>query len=172
MRTIRLLLSICLAGALLGSAVLGQGPPKPTKKHALLKRMEGAWDVQMEGGKGTMTYKMDLGGLWLLSEMNGEYGGMKFQGRGMDTYDPATKKYRNVWADSMSTAPMIMEGDFDNDKKVMTMTGEGPGADGKTAKFKTVTEFKDENTMLFSLFALDKDGKEQPMIKITYKRKK
>jgi hypothetical protein len=90
----------------------------------------------------------------------------------MDTYDPTIKKYRNIWADSMSAAPMLMEGAFDKDNKVLTMTGEGPGQDGKPAKFKTTTEFKDADTMLFSLFAVDKDGKDQPMIKITYKRKK
>jgi hypothetical protein len=172
MKTIRLLLGASVASVLLVPVVLAQEPPKPSKEHELLKRMEGTWDVQMEGGKGTMTYKMGLGGLWLLSELDGEFGGMKFQGRGMDTYDPATKKYRNIWADSMSTAPMLMEGNFDKDHKVLTMTGEGPGQDGKTAKFKTVTEFKAEDTVLFALFTLDKDGNEQPMIKITYKRKK
>jgi hypothetical protein len=82
------------------------------------------------------------------------------------------KKYRSVWADSMSTGLMLMEGNFDKENKLLTMTGEGPGPDGKTAKFKAVTELKDQDTMLFSLSGLDKDGKEQPMLKITYKRKK
>ena len=40
--------------------------------------------------------------------------------------DPAKKKYINVWFDSMSTAPMIMEGTYDKDNKVLTTTGEGP----------------------------------------------
>jgi hypothetical protein len=31
---------------------------------------------------------------------------------------------------------------------------------------------RDADTVNFSLFMVDKDGKEQPMVKITYKRKK
>ena len=137
-----------------------------------MKRLVGTWDAETEFGKGTMTYKMGLGGLWLIGDFEGEFGGMKFEGNGLDTYDPATKKYRSVWVDSFSTAPRIMEGNLDKDNKVMTMTGEGRGPDGKTAKYKSITEIKDADTVNFSLFMVDKDGKEQPMVKITYKRKK
>jgi len=119
-----------------------------------------------------MTYKMGLGGLWLIGDFEGEIAGMKFKGKGLDTYDPGTKKYRSIWVDSLSTAPMVMEGNLDKDNKVMTMTGEGAGPDGKPAKFKTTTEIKDANSVSFSLFMVDKDGKEQPMIKVAYKRKK
>jgi hypothetical protein len=118
------------------------------------------------------TKEFRLGGLWLIGDFEGEFGGMKFQGKFLDTYDPATKKYRSIWVDSFSTAPRIMEGNLDKDNKVMTMTGEGPWQQGKTAKFKSITEIKDADTVNFSLFMVDKDGKEQPMVKITYKRKK
>ena len=149
-----------------------QEPPKPGKEHGHLKRLVGTWDAETAFGKGTMTYRMGLGGLWLIGDFEGEFGGMKFQGKGLDTYDPATKKYRSVWADSFSTAPRIMEGNLDKDDKVMTMTGEGRGPDGMTARFKSITEIKYADTVTFSLFMVDKDGKEQPMVKITYKRKK
>jgi hypothetical protein len=161
-----------IAVLLVVPALYSQEAPKPGKEHELLKRMEGTWDVIMEGGKGTMTYKIGLGGLWLLGELDGEFGGMKFSGKRMDTYDLTAKKYRTIWADSMSTAPMIMEGNFDKDNKVLTMTGEGPGQDGKPTKFRTTTEIKDADTMEFTLSHIDKDDKAQQMIKITYKRKK
>ncbi len=135
-------------------------------------RLVGTWDAQTEGATGTMTYQMGLGGLWLIGDFEGEFGGMKFQGKGLDTYDSTTKKYRSVWVDSFSTAPRIMEGNLDKDNKVMTMTGEGPWQQGKTAKFKSITEIKDADTVNFSLFMVDNDGKEQPMVNITYKRKK
>ncbi len=149
-----------------------QEPPKPGKEHDHLERLVGTWDAETESGNGTMTYKMGLGGLWLIGDFEGEFGGMKFQGKCLDTYDSATKKYRSIWVDSFSTAPRIMEGNLDKDNKVMTMTGEGPWQQGKTAKFKSITEIKDADTVNFSLFMVDKDGKEQPMVKITYKRKK
>jgi hypothetical protein len=145
--------------------------PKPGKQHDHLKRLVGAWDAETESGKGTMTYKMGLGGLWLIGDFEGEFGGMKFQGKGLDTYDAATKKYRSVWVDSFSTSPRTMEGNLDKDGKVMTMTGEGRGPDGKPVKFKSITEIKDADTLNFSLF-MEMDGKEQPMVHITYKRKK
>ncbi len=148
-----------------------QEPPKPGKEHDHLKRLVGTWNAETESGKGTMTYKMGLGGLWLIGDFEGEFGGMKFQGKFLDTYDPATKKYRSISVDSFSTAPRIMEGNLDKDKKVMTMTGEGPGQEGKTAKFKSITEIKDADTVNFSLFMVDEDGKEQPTVRITYKRK-
>ena len=70
------------------------------------------------------------------------------------------------------TGHEITEGNLNKDNKVMTMTGEGPWQQGKTAKFKSITEIKDADTVNFSLFMVDKDGKEQPMVKLTYKRKK
>jgi hypothetical protein len=168
---LRALLSGVALLILLASA-RAQESPKPGKEHDHLKRLVGAWDAETESGKGTMTYQMGLGGLWLIGDFEGEFGGMKFQGKYLDTYDPATKKYRGIGVDSFSTAPKIMEGNLDKDNKVMTMTGDGPGPSGMPAKFKTITEIKDADTVNFSLFMLDQDGKDQPLVKITYKRKK
>ena len=57
-------------------------PPKPGLQQAILKKMEGTWDTTMKMGgtesKGTATYKMDLGGLWLASTLEGSIGGQKF----------------------------------------------------------------------------------------------
>lgn len=146
--------------------------PKPGQEHAHLTRLVGVWDAETEAGRGTMTYQMGLGGLWLIGDFEGEFGGLKFQGKGLDTFDSATKKYRSVWVDSFTTSPRIMEGNLDRDDKVLTMTGEGRGPDGKPIKFKSITEIQDADTVNFSLFLVEKDGQEQPMVKIKYKRKK
>jgi len=122
--------------------------------------------------KARVTYKMDVGGLWLVSDFQGEFGGQKFQGKGLDSYDAAKKKYVGVWVDSMSTYPMVSEGEYDKDGKVLKMTGEGPGPDGKLAKYKTTTEHKDKDTMIFTMYSVGADGKDQPMMSITYKRSK
>jgi hypothetical protein len=48
-----------------------QEGPKPGPEHEMLKKLEGTWDLDDEvrpGGrvsKGTVVYKMELGGLWL-----------------------------------------------------------------------------------------------------------
>jgi hypothetical protein len=72
----------------------------------------------------------------------------------------------------MSTTPMIFEGNFDKDGKVLTMTGEGPGMEGKPVKLRSTSEMKDKDTFVFKMYAPDKDGKDQEMMTITYKRKK
>lgn len=154
------------------SSAFAQEAPKPSKELDHLKQLVGTWDADTESGKGTMTYKMGLGGLWLLGDFDGEFGGLKFQGKSMDSYDPAMKKYRSVWADSFTTSPRVMEGSLDKDGKVLTMNGDGCGADGKPTKFRSITEIKDADTVSFVLFMADKDGKEQQMVKIAYKRKK
>jgi hypothetical protein len=139
----------------------------------VLKKLEGTWDTTMklmgQETKGTATYKMELGGLWLVSSFEGEFGGAKFTGKGLDTYDPGKKKYLGIWCDSMSTAPLVMEGTHDPARKTITMVGEAPGMDGKPTKYKSVSVMPDDNTINFSMYV--GDGKD-PAFTITYKRKK
>ena len=163
---------VCLVPAV----ALAQEAPKPGPEHEKLKELAGTWDAIMNMGgsesKGTMVWKSDLGGLWISSEFQGEFEGQKFTGKGFDGYDPLKKKYVGVWVDSMSTLPVVSEGNFDKDGKVLTMTGEGPGPDGKPAKYKMTTEHKDKNTLLWTMFMPGPDGKDMPMFSITYKRRK
>ena len=154
-------------------AARAQEGPKPGPEHELLKKYEGVWDLTMkfEGGesKGTCVYKMDLGGLWLASTVDSDLMGMKFSGRGFDSYDATKKKYVGVWMDSMSTSPMLMEGTFDAAKKTLTMSGEGPGMDGKPTKYKSTSEMPDDNTIIMKMWMGES---KEPGFTITYKRKK
>ena len=119
--------------------------------------------------KGTVTYKMELGGLWLVGSMTSDMGKDKFHGKSMDTYDARKKKYVSVWFDSMSTTPMTMEGTHDPATKTLTMVGEGPGMDGKPVTHKTVSQMPDDNTINFSMFMGDA---KEPAFTIVYKRRK
>jgi hypothetical protein len=170
-RYVRAILT-CVAILILLPSMRAQEPQKPGKEYDDLKRLVGTWDAETANGNGIMTYKMDLGGLWLIGDFEGEFGGVKLQGKFLDTYDSAAKKYRSIWLDSLSSAPRIMEGNLEKDNNVMTMTGEGPLQPGKTAKFESITEMKDADTVNFTLFMVDREGKQQPIVKITYKRKK
>jgi Protein of unknown function (DUF1579) len=177
MRTLRVAVVVCAVIALLAPAALAQPPlPKPGPEHEHLKKMEGTWEATIktpEGeSKGTMVYKMDLGGLWLVSNFTADFGGMKFKGKGIDGYDPAKKKYVSVWVDSMTPTLMIFEGNFDKEGKVFKQFGEGPGMDGKLTKLKSVTEMKDDDSMVFTMSSKDNEGKDQTMLTIMYKRKK
>ena len=170
----RMIAAVTMAAVLIGPAV-SQEPAKPGPEHKALKAKEGTWETTMKFGdmesKGTMTWKLELGGLWLLSDLEGEFGDMKFKGRGIDGYDPIKKKCVSIWVDSMTPVPLISEGTYDKETKTTTMTGKGPGEDGKLREMKTVTTMKDKDNMTFTMYAV-KDGKDEKMLTIIYKRKK
>ena len=173
MRTKLLALACCvLASSALSRADEPQ-PPKPGPEHDKLKAFVGDWDAVVTFGgmemKGSATYKLGLGGFWLTEEFKGE-GGM-FEGRGTTGYDPIKKKYVSTWIDSESPSMMVMEGDFDKDGKTYTEIGEGPGMDGKPQKMKSVVEFKDKDNVVFTMYTTG-GGKDQEILKVTYKRKK
>jgi hypothetical protein len=150
-----------------------QEPTKPGPEHKMLKALEGEWTSTMKFGdmesKGTVKYKMVNGGLWLSSAMESKLGDANFQGRGMETYNPARKKYLSIWTDSFNTAPIISEGTYDKEKKVLTMAGQGPGKDGEKTKYRSTTKFTDKNTMEFTMWIGDT---KEPTFTVTYKRKK
>ncbi len=170
---------LALIGCVLASSMIARADepqmPKPGPEHEALKKCVGEWDALVDdmGGKtkGTAVYKMDLGGFWLTETFTGDFGGQKFEGRGMTGYDPMKKKYVSTWVDSMDPSLMVMEGGFDKDGKTQTLIGEGYGTDGKLQKMKTVLEFTDKDTMVFTMYAVA-DGKDQKMVTITYTRKK
>jgi Protein of unknown function (DUF1579) len=169
-----------VALALLGlvaTPASAQEPPKPGPEHELLKQMAGTWDCTMKAtmgpdGKGVMVYKVGLGGLWLVSNFQGEFGGLKFKGHGMDSYDAAKKKYVSVWFDSFGTSPSLSEGTFDRATKKMTMIGEGPGPDGKPVKSTSVTEYQDADNMILTMSSPGPNGKDVVMMTITCKKRK
>jgi hypothetical protein len=148
---------------------------KPGPEHAGFKEMEGTWDamVKTQGGesKGTMTWKVGLNGLWLLEHFQAELGGMPFEGFGATSYDPAKKKYVNVWVDSMITSPLVTEGTFDPAKKTMIMTGKMPMPDGKMMDATFTSVHKDANTVNFTITVAGPDGKSMEMLAINYKRR-
>ncbi len=161
------------------AGIAQEGPPsaKPGPEHAELKKLEGTWDAAMKMAEapgplpGVATYKMELGGLWLTSTFKMDGPEFKFEGRGLDGYDQNKKKYVGVWVDSMTSAPMFMEGTYDDKTKSLTMTGEGPGQDGKPQKFKTVTKTKDDDHFAFEMFMVGADGKETSAFTIDYTRR-
>lgn len=172
MKSVRWFCAVAVLAAAV-SSTSAQDFPKPGPEHEMLKKWVGTWDTTMKmvgmETKGTATYKMELGGLWLTSTFEGEFGGMKFSGRGLDSYDAGKKKFVAVWVDSMTTSPLVMEGTYDKATKTQTMSGTAPGMDGKPEKFKAVSEMKDDDTVNFSMYV--GDGKE-PGFTILYKRKK
>lgn len=174
--------------SLASSALLAQeGPPvqKPLPEHKIVATSEGTWDATIRMfaagpdaeptlSKGTEVNEVMPGGLWLLSKFYGEFGGMKFQGRGQFGYDPVKKKYTGTWLDSTSTVLSVLEGEYDPKTKTMTYVGDGYEPTQK-AKFtqKMVTQTKDDGTRLFTLYMkFEGQPAEVKFMEISYTRRK
>ncbi|GAC1466203.1 MAG: hypothetical protein NVSMB9_06510 [Isosphaeraceae bacterium] len=160
--------------------------PRPTAEHKVLTADEGTWDASVKtflGGpnaepmvsKGVEINKVMTGGLWLLSQFEGEFGGTSFEGRGQFGYDSLKKTYVGSWIDSMSPTLSVLEGSYD--AKTRTMTFVGDGVDPRTkAKYtqKMVTTRKDDGTRVFTL-SMKSDqtgGQEAKFMEITYTKRK
>jgi hypothetical protein len=172
-QSLRLAFLILLSAGLTGRA---QAPSGPGPEHEALKRLAGEWTATVKSPEGdtpgTMTAVMQCGGLWLVTEFKSSFGGVDFHGRGLDGYDPVSKKHVSVWVDSMSTKPLFFEGTLDKATKTLTMVADGIGMDGKPAKFKSLTHYPDADHYTFTLFQVGGDGQDQKMMTIEYTRKK
>ena len=184
----RTLALTCLAAWSLTSTSTAQEPPpvqKPLPEHKVLAEDEGTWDATIKtyaGGpdaepavsKGSEVNEVLPGGLWVLSKFEGDFGGMKFLGRGQFGYDPAKKKYVGTWIDSMSTNLSVLEGEYDAKTKTMTFVGEGYDP-GQNAKFtqKMVTTTKDDGSRAFTLYMkFEGQPAEVKFMEITYTKRK
>jgi hypothetical protein len=155
---------------------------KPGKFHELLKQFEGTWETKSEfqmgpdrpmmKSTGTETDKFTVGGLFLMTDVKSEMGGMAFEAHSIWGYDEHKKKYTGSWVDNMSTAIWPFEGTVDAAGKVFTLTMEGPDPmSGKTMKIKFIHEITGKDTRKLTLFMPGPDGKEMEM-KIDFVRKK
>ena len=184
---IRTVMSIAAVAALgLGCAALAQEGgmpplPKPGPEHEILKAQVGTWDATVEsflapGGAPTSSTGVEtdtlLGGMWLITDFKGEFMNTPFQGHGILGYDSSKKKYVSTWVDSMSVGPSSGEASYDAATKTMTGWMEGPDMNGQVSKMKEVTEQKDADTRVFTMYATGPDGKEAPAMRISYKRRK
>lgn len=171
-------LAVCLL--VFAVPALAQMPPmpEPGPEHEMLKKDVGTWDATVEMfmapgappsvSKGTEVVTM-LGGFWQITEFKSEMMGQPFEGRGATGYDPAQKKFVGTWVDSMTPAYYTLEGTYDAAKKTMTAFMEGPDPSGQVVKTKSVTEWTDADTRVFTMYA--PDGQSVSM-RITYKRRK
>jgi hypothetical protein len=185
MKLTRAALAAAVGAALLAGPLAAQEgmppAPKPGPEHALLEQDEGAWDATVEmfmapgappmTSKGVETNLMGCGGLCLITDFKGEMGGQPFHGHGTTIWDAHRKKYVGTWTDSMSSGIALGESTYDAASKTMTGTLEGTDAAGKPSKMKSVVEYKDASTRVFTMYMPGPDGKEVAGMRITYKKK-
>lgn len=157
-----------------------QDAPKPLPQHSLLVKHVGVWDAAVvthmpdgtdQPGKGTMTTRK-LAGFHTIDDYESEFMGAPFVGHGTNSYCPVRKKFLSTWIDSMTGAPLLLLGDYDEKTKELTMVGEAFGQSGKLEPCRTVTKFVDDDHFQWTFFGRGPDGKEMEVMRIEHTRRK
>lgn len=155
----------------------------PGEVHKVFAMDAGSWKCEskmwMDPAKApemaTMTadIKMTFGGRYQEAAYKGNIMGMPFEGKGTLGFDNASGKVVSTWHDNMSTGIMYMTGDYDNSKKVITLTGEMTDLVTKKIKnYREIYTIVDDNTRKMEMFDTDPSGKEYKSMEITMTRVK
>jgi hypothetical protein len=177
------LLALCATAMASAWSGQQQPPPMPTPgpEHEVFKAEVGTWDAVVEitpapgapamKSAGVEVNTVGCGGLCLISDFKAEMMGTAFEGHGIATWDPAKKKYVGTWMDSMSTGLSASESTYDPAAKKWSGWMEGPDMTGRIARSRTVVEWRDANTRVFTMHSTGPDGKEVEALRITYTRR-
>lgn len=159
----------------------------PVEEHEVLKSMEGTWDCTTKfwmgpgepmTGTGVSENQIILGGRYATQHFTmPDMMGMPFEGYGAVGYDKAKQKYVTIWIDNFSTGFMHMDGEYDEDAKTMTWTGNSVYPDGQGGTIEVPTkhivrhESKDKTVMEF-WEPMGEGGEMTKTGEITYNRRK
>jgi hypothetical protein len=154
----------------------------PGPQHKQLKTLVGEWKTTQKlwmapgappvESPGTATFRMLMGGRYLLQTYSSEMPGIgKFHGRGTTAFDKVTKEYISTWIDSLSTGIMVSKGKATGENTV-EMTGEitEPVTKAKVG-YRTVMKFADADNYQMEMFEIRGD-KERKLMEVVYKRVK
>jgi hypothetical protein len=154
--------------------------PKPGPEHAVLAADAGTWDATVESwmapgqppmmSKAVETNAM-VGGRYLVSDFKGEFGGMPFQGHGVTWWDAASKTYKGIWVDSMSTGPMTGSSTWNAAAKTFTGVMTGPDMTGAMQTMRSETSYKADGSRAMTMFTKGPDGKDMMTMRITYTKR-
>jgi len=177
---------ILFAACCLVSTAAAQDPadfPKPQEEHELLQHMAGDWEIETKGQMGPDAPPMackgamnanSLGGVWVLANWKMDTPGMPMQAVQTIGYDPEKKQYVGTWVDSMTSHMWRYEGQFDPDKKLLSLEADGPNmmTPGKTSKYRDAYEFKSPDEIIMTSSMQGDDGKWITFSTGTMRRKK
>ena len=157
---------------------------QPQQEHRWLNRLVGEWTFESECsmGPGQPPSKFhgaesvrSLGGLWFVCESHGDMpGGGTCHNEMTLGYDPFRKRFVGTFIGSMMTNMWVYDGGLDAAATVLTLDTEGPSfvAEGKTAKYKDIIEFKSDDQRTLSSQCLGEDGQWHGFMTAHYRRKK
>ena len=154
----------------------------PGPMHHWLASFTGTWEADVIGymdptkpdtSKLTQTYSMILNGLYQEAKLTGSMMAMPFEGRSINGYDNAKKKFQTTWMDSFSSGFTYMTGDYDSSSKTLNLKGtQSNPSTGEDMGIREVMKFIDNDTYTLTMYGDAPGGKEIKFMEGTFKRKK
>jgi len=150
--------------------------------HKWLASFTGTWEADVIGymdptkpdtSKLVQTYSMILNGLYQEAKLTGKMMGMPFEGRSINGFDNAKKKFQTTWMDSFSSGFTYMTGDYDSTSKTLNLKGtQSNPSTGKDMGIREVMKIIDNDTYTLTMYGDAPGGKEIKFMEGTFKRKK
>jgi hypothetical protein len=156
---------------------------QPQREHKWLHKLIGEWtyegEATMAPGKPAEKFKgvesvRSLGGLWIVAEGKGEApDGSEATMIMTIGFDGQKNRYVGTWIGSMMTHLWVYDGELDAAGKVLTLNSEGPdmAVAGKTARYKDVIEFREDDQRVLTSHVQDKEGKWHKLMTANYRRR-
>ena len=121
----------------------------PGDEHAAIAKSAGTWKATVKAwtapgaepmvSEGIFKRQMMLGGRVLEENYESNMMGMPFNGHSLLGFDNVSGRWWTIWVDNMSTGPMIMWGDWDEQEKAYVYTGQTPDpVRGRLIEMKTI----------------------------------
>jgi len=154
----------------------------PGPIHKWLASFTGSWEANVisymdptkpDTSKLTQTYSMILNGLYQEAKLTGTMMGMPFEGRSINAYDNAKKKFQTTWIDIYSSGFTYMTGDYDSTSNTLNLKGTQPNpSNGTDMNIREVMKIIDKDTYTLEMYGGSPGGKEIKYMEGTFKRKK
>ncbi len=122
--------------------------------------------------EGTAINEMMMGGRYLKSMNTSTVMNMPMEGMSLEGYDNAAKEFTSIWIDNMGTGIMVAHGNYDEDSKTITYTGNiMDPISGKEMSFRETMKYVDDNTRFMEMFIISDEGQEFKSMEVQYTKK-
>ena len=155
----------------------------PGEHHKHLEMLVGTWTAQTKfwpapgapatESTGRAEHKMILGGRYLQTTYEGDFGGMPFAGMGTVAYDRFLNRYIETWIDNFGTMVLVSDGACDGTGKLRTVTARF--ADPMTQKpttMRSVYRILDADHYVLEMYTQSGNDPEVKVMEIAHTRKK
>ena len=159
-------------------------PAEAQAEHLWLEKFVGEWESRgevfmspergFEETSGEETVR-SLGRLWVVSAGRG---GMPDAGEAEFVmilgFDPSDACFTGTWTGSLTTHQWVYEGDLDDESDELTLYCEGPdmARPGRTAVYKDVHTFIDEDNRVLRSYVQEAGGEWRQFVEVRHRRRR